>query len=176
MDQRDYTPAFFPEPNRTRLLARWLWRWDGRTGKRQSSIRFAVSRAARFLWFELLSAPTVHGIALEFRSLAGRIGTIYATNLYRRGVCFGGLGSYKDQTSNERTLACKRDTQRIATEHRWATLLDLAVYVEAWKAGAEWAASSGRREEVDSIDKLLQPCAAPTPATMTGCTRVAPES
>jgi hypothetical protein len=155
VDRQDYIPAFFLEPTQIRPFDRWLWRWDGRTGKRLSNIHWLASRAIRFLRV-LLWGSQVCGIAQEFCSLPRRIGTIYATKIYRRGVRLGSLGGSKEQILNERTLACNRDMQHITTLYRWATPLDLAVYVEVWKLGAAWAESVSGIHQLDTIDMRLQ--------------------
>jgi hypothetical protein len=173
-DRSNYIPAFFPEPTQSGPFGRWLWRYDGRTGKRLSSIHWLASRAIHVLWFGLLWAPLVRGIARECHSLPRRIGTIYATKIYRHGVRLGSLGGCKDQSSDMRTLACTRDMQRITNCRPWATPLDLAAYVEAWSMGAEWAAPANGIHLRDKSDTVLQAQHAPELASVTSCSTMTP--
>jgi hypothetical protein len=159
-DQANYIPAFFPEPTQIRRADRWLWRWDVRTGERLSSIRWLASRAIRFARL-LLWMSQACGIVRECCSLPRRIGTIYVTKIYRRGVRLGSLGNCKDQRSDMRTLACTRDMQHITNCRPWATPLDLAAYVEAWSMGAEWAAPANGMHQMGKLDTVLKAHSAP---------------
>lgn len=149
-DRQGYSPAFFPEKRQTGFLGRCLWKWDARTGERLSSIRYAVSLAGRALCSHLLRGSLIREILRECCSLPRRIGTIYATKLYRRGVHFGSLRCQQYQRSNAMTLACMRDTQRISESRPWATSLDLALFVDGWQQGAEWGLSQSDKLESGS--------------------------
>jgi len=150
-DRSDRTPITFPDPRETKLFGRWLWRWDVRTGTRLSSIRWLASRAIRFLWFGLLWAPLVRGIVLECYSLPRRIGTIYRTKIYLRGVSFWNPEKQQDSMSRKQIFACIRDTQHITSQHGWATILDFALLAEAWQMGAEWGLSCDGTQQKDNI-------------------------
>jgi hypothetical protein len=136
-DDRGYIPVEFPPVGQTTPFDRRWWRWDVRTGKRLSSIRYVASRAIRIAWSRSLWGPLARGIVQECCSLPRRIGTIYATKVCRHGVCYGPVGPERSQ--REETLACIRDTQHITNCYRWATLLDVKLIVQAWRMGAEWA-------------------------------------
>lgn len=145
-----YRAVVFP-PSRNARVGRWLWKWDVCTGKRRSILHYAASRTIQILWLRILWGPLVREIVRECCSLPRRIGTIYATKLYRHGVCFGHPGSAPARTPDERTLACIQDTQRITSLYRWANSLDVKLIVEAWQLGAEWASAlPGSTLEMDS--------------------------
>lgn len=140
-DRSGYSRVIFPEQKRNSLFDRLLWKWDGRTGQRLSSIRWLASRAIRFLWFRLLWHPLVREIARECCSLPRRIGTIYTTRIYL-GISFGPQ-QLSDPRRDAQIQACIVDMQRIAETHRWANLLDLSLALECWNRGARWAERDG---------------------------------
>ena len=138
-DAEGYIPALFPVASQigNRPWTRLWWRWDVRTGKRLSNIRWLVLRAGRVLWSELLWRPSTHEILREIGSLGWRIGRICQARI---SVRYGSLqGNYLDRRGNRRTRACIRDTQDIKKFRPRATLLDRQLFVEGWQQGAEWA-------------------------------------
>lgn len=149
-DHAPCTPAFFPRPTETRIFDRWLTRWDGRTGERLSNIRYVVSHAAKILWLSWFWSPLVRGIVRELRSTVQRIAKIHATKLYLYRVTFRSLQTLQTRIGYAPIQACSEDTQEIAKTHRWATTLDLLLFVEGWRAGAEWALGSTRSESKDN--------------------------
>lgn len=159
MSDSGYTPVVFPGKTQTRLFRLRWWRVDARTGSSLSSIRWLASRAIQFLWFRLLWAPLTREIALELRSLPARIGTIYATRVYRSGVAVGPLGTGPQSARYMRTHACIRDMQRITSRYRWATSLDYLLMAEAWNLGAEWQSGlcNDRSDKVCSETSRTEP-------------------
>jgi len=141
----DRVPSAFLEFYRNRGDRLWTAILDGRKSSPLSNTLLGISRISRTIAFAVVPPPLVCEILRELCSLPRRIGTIYATKPYLYGIPIGRLaGSRLHQQSNAQTLACMRDTQRINASHPWANLLDRHLFVEGWKAGAEWAFGESR--------------------------------
>jgi hypothetical protein len=113
--------------------------WSAHTAGLLASIRSAVLQLCRALFARCRPFPLGREILRECYSLPRRIGMIRATKMYLYGVRFGRLQeNQRHRHSNERTLACIRDTQRITQSRPWATLMDRHLFVEGWQSGVEW--------------------------------------
>jgi hypothetical protein len=155
-DDSDYIPVAFPRvSDQTRVFGFPLWRWDARTGKRLSNIRWQVSRAIHVLWFRLLWTPLVHEIARECCSLPRRIGTIYATKAHLREPSFGWLGGPHYETQYKQIFACSRDMQGIASRAHWATSLDVQQWILAWGMGAQFGMNNAHTQNLEEVLKAL---------------------
>jgi len=98
-----------------------------------------LSLARRGFWS--LSQCT-HGILSETRSLVPRILFRLKKNLDSCGVDLG--TSHQTHPSGHpvpstRTRARIHDTQCMLSNHPWATLVDLEIFLEGWEKGARWA-------------------------------------
>lgn len=142
MDRFGGIPAgqFPRESDQRRLFGFALYRWDVRTGRRLSNIRWLVNRAGLFLWYRSLGHPLVREIAGELRSLVERIYTICESKSYRRGVVLGFAGGQHFDTQCNQIRACTQDMRDITNRVRWATRLDLRILVEAWGMGGQFGA------------------------------------
>ena len=160
-DAGDYVPEAFPLAAQTgnHLWGRLWWRWDVRTGKRLSSIRWLISRIAQALWSEFLWHPSVREILKELGSLEWRIRRICQASISVRYGCL--QGNRVGRLANARTRACIRDTQEIGTIRPRATLLDRQLFVEGWQRGAEWALCEIRNSRPDSLHIDLEASANP---------------
>jgi hypothetical protein len=99
----------------------------------------------------LYRLPSVYGFVVEMHSLLHRI-----VVRCKRGFSayFVAVDSFRIQglaehpEPNTRTYACIRDTRSFAERRRWATILDLETYRDAWLAGAAWAESNSCKSDV----------------------------
>ena len=100
---------------------------------RNPKLRAAILRA-------LSRRPLLYGWLLELRISLHRMTAISALEIYRRGLNVGPVFQ-KDETGNlqgcKQTLACIQDTQQL-TQSCSCGLLDCQLFVDGWKAGAEW--------------------------------------
>jgi hypothetical protein len=93
----------------------------------------------------LYRMPRVYGFVVEMHSFLHHMVARYRR---RYGAYFvsemplSELGEDGVRRPNIRIRACIDDMRNYAVEHPWATTLDLEMYRDAWKAGAEWASRS----------------------------------
>jgi len=146
-DDSDHIPAFFPDPTQSGHFVFFRQRWDGRTGERLSNIRWLASRAIHRLRFGLLWSPKVRETLLECYSLLLRIEKIW-TSTSALDLFFG--KTLRLPPDGKQIHARIQDTQRIKSVHRWARNLDLALYLEGWERGAEWASQHANADSADS--------------------------
>jgi hypothetical protein len=145
-------PLASPELHQNGSEHPWTAVSDDRKSLLLSSTLSRICRVFRAVVLALKPSPLVREILRELYNFPSRIGTIYATKPYLYGIPIGRLGgNHLHQKSNAQTLACMRDTQRISASHPWANLLDRHLFVEGWKAGAEWAFGEGRNLRSDSL-------------------------
>jgi hypothetical protein len=87
-------------------------------------------------------------IALECRSSLLRIGSLAKqSGMYPvvDSEQVAGRDSAGHLIPCNRTQACTHDMQTLASRYPWATVQEVRVFVEAWKAGAEWGRSDEHR-------------------------------
>lgn len=103
-----------------------------RSSPKKPSVRFV-----RFLseWVLLLQASV-----REFRSCRHRIGLIRPSRFHLSGLRIG--SDYHSQPRGAplpciRIRACSEDIQQLRSSRPWLTLVDVSMYLEGWKRGAE---------------------------------------
>lgn len=138
------SPArFLPESRRTKLLGLPLWRVDVRTGRVQSNIRWLAGRAIRAL-YSWMSHPLVRRIAQELRTWCLRICTRCGSQSSHRWVSFGEVGQLPFVHSPDAPLpVCMQDMRNTASLCRWATALEVQVWVQVWTMGARYGVDNG---------------------------------
>jgi len=119
--------------------------------------------------------PLLHALQREIRSSCHRIGFLWRTQIYRRGVRIG-LDYHHDSGGD--LIRCReihayiQDTQLLSRALPWMTVVDYALFQEGWRMGSLWASRnscSGECERVsyskplhDWVCNSMQPKAVPT--------------
>jgi|SRR5271170_3644653 len=143
------SPSSCPQQRRSRSYAECQERVHKYSLR--SKIQSEIYRLCRSTFRLARPSPLTREILRELYSLPSRIGWLYATKPYLHGNHIGRMGgSPQDLLRNAQTLACIRDTQRIAQSHRWANLLDRGLFVEGWNLGAKWASAESHNQDLGS--------------------------
>src|ERR1017187_4908942 len=89
--------------------------------------------------------PLMYGFLLELRNLSHRMRLRYKQRYDLYGVDLGPwhqLAVDGHLEPNIRTHACTQDIKNFVDGHRWATMIDVEMYRDAWERGAVWVESS----------------------------------
>jgi hypothetical protein len=92
--------------------------------------------------------PRLYGWLREMRSCFRRMTLLSELHAYSDGIDLGPMfqpSGFETVTMCKQTLACRRDMLRLAEMRPDASLLDLSLYVDGWKEGAEWGRSQQSR-------------------------------
>jgi hypothetical protein len=130
---------------------------DYRTvGYTDSFYRIAIQKLRASIAGWLFRRPLLYGWLSEARNFLRRISSPAELRaVYRYPFGQVDFGPVFEEVGIEylclcmKTQACIRDMQQTAQIAASPSLLDLQLYVDAWKQGAEWGLSEGRNRDSD---------------------------
>lgn len=104
----------------------------------------------------LYQMPRVYGFVVEMHSFLHRMVARYRRRYgayFVSGMPLSELGEDGVRRPNIRIRSCIDDMRNYAVDHPWATILDLEMYRDAWRAGAEWAEGNSCKPDTATVPK-----------------------
>ena len=90
----------------------------------------------------LYRLPSMYGCVVELHSLPHRIAIRYRRRFSAYSVAVESLQTAARHAPNIRTYACIQDMRSFSERRRWAMILGLETYRDAWLAGVVWSESN----------------------------------